>query len=236
MMGKSRSAALICAYLMHQEPTRTPKFALRLLKKYRPMAEPNEGFMEQLDLYYQMGSPDRVDNQPIYQRWLFERIVKESVEVGQAPTDIRFEDEAIPNPEPSDTRFTCRKCRRVLASSAYLVPHEPKEVSSSTKARLQAEQPIEALDRNSLETKPIISEKCAHLFLDPLSWMKDELEQGKLEGRLECPKCKSNVGKYAWQGLRCTCNAWIVPGISLSRSRVDELKNLSGTRAPSGKI
>lgn len=237
MMGKSRSATLICAYLMHLEPTRTPEIALELLRRYRPMAEPNEGFMEQLDLYYRMGAPDQVENQPIYQRWLFDRIVKESVEAGQAPVDIRFEDEEEPNPESSDTRFTCRKCRRVLASSAYLVSHQQKEVSSTVKALTKFEQPIEALDRTSLETKPISSKRCGHLFLDPLSWMKDELEQGKLEGRLECPKCKSNVGKYAWQGLRCTCNAWIVPGISLSRSRVDELKDLSTTRtAPSVKI
>jgi hypothetical protein len=52
--------------------------------------------------------------------------------------------------------------------------------------------------------------------------MKPELDQGKVEGRLECPKCNSNVGKYAWQGMQCSCGQWIVPGLSIARSRVDE--------------
>lgn len=55
--------------------------------------------------------------------------------------------------------------------------------------------------------------------------MRPELEQGKLEGRLECPKCKTNVGKYAWQGMQCSCGDWVVPGISLTKGRIDEVKS-----------
>ena len=54
--------------------------------------------------------------------------------------------------------------------------------------------------------------------------MRPELEQGKIEGRLECPKCKTNVGKYAWQGMHCSCGDWVVPGISLTKTRIDEVK------------
>lgn len=57
--------------------------------------------------------------------------------------------------------------------------------------------------------------------------MRPELEQGKLDGRLECPKCNTNVGKYAWQGMQCSCSEWIVPGISLAKGRVDEMKSKS---------
>lgn len=59
--------------------------------------------------------------------------------------------------------------------------------------------------------------------------MRPELELGKLDGRLECPKCKTNVGKYAWQGMQCSCGDWVVPGISLSKGRIDEsrVKTLS---------
>lgn len=53
--------------------------------------------------------------------------------------------------------------------------------------------------------------------------MRPELEQGKLDGRLECPKCKTNVGKYAWQGMRCSCGAWVVPAITLAKGKVDEV-------------
>ena len=71
--------------------------------------------------------------------------------------------------------------------------------------------------------------------------MRHELEEGKLEGRLECPKCKTNVGKYAWQGMQCSCGDWVVPGISLAKGRVDEVKSLKangsgdlGIRRPPG--
>lgn len=87
---------------------------------------------------------------------------------------------------------------RTLATSQYLIPH----------------QPASGADPSS----------CAHYFLDALSWMRPELEQAKLEGRLECPKCKNNVGKYAWQGMQCSCGEWIVPGISLAKGRIDESK------------
>lgn len=56
--------------------------------------------------------------------------------------------------------------------------------------------------------------------------MRPELEQGKLDGRLECPKCSTNVGKYAWQGMRCSCGEWVVPGISLAKGRLDESKTV----------
>ena len=64
--------------------------------------------------------------------------------------------------------------------------------------------------------------------------MRPELEQGKIDGRLECPKCKTNVGKYAWQGMNCSCGDWVVPGISLNKSRVDAAKSptLGGSADP----
>lgn len=99
--------------------------------------------------------------------------------------------------------------RRTLATSAYLIPHS---------------QPP--------HNKPFPdSLTCAHHFLDPLSWMRPELEQGKLDGRLECPKCKTNVGKYAWQGMRCSCGAWVVPAITLAKGKVDEVRVRSGAGA-----
>lgn len=54
--------------------------------------------------------------------------------------------------------------------------------------------------------------------------MRPELEQGKLDGRLECPKCRTNVGKYAWQGMQCSCGDWVLPAISIAKGRVDEGK------------
>lgn len=48
-------------------------------------------------------------------------------------------------------------------------------------------------------------------------------EEAPLSGRLICPnpKCEANVGKFAWQGLRCSCGKWVVPAIGVARARVD---------------
>lgn len=103
--------------------------------------------------------------------------------------------------------------RRPLATSQYLVGHTTGDGSASSQ-----QQP----------SPPAASAGCAHYFVDPLSWMRAELEQGKLDGRLECPKCRANVGKYAWQGMRCSCGVWVVPGISLAKGRIDEVKAMAG--------
>ncbi|KAI9874460.1 MAG: tyrosine protein phosphatase yvh1 [Pleopsidium flavum] len=207
-MGKSRSTTCIIAYLMHKDPNLTPSEALSRLREARPLCEPNDGFMQQLELYHQMKCPDNVDVEPAYQRWLYKREVEMSVACGQAPDRIKFQDESARNEdEKAEMELRCRKCRQKLATSSHLIPHTPK--------------PPNHLTNPPSSTPP----QCAHIFIDPLSWMRPELNQGHLSGRLSCPKCATNVGKYAWQGMRCSCGEWVVPGISLARGKVDEIRS-----------
>lgn len=62
--------------------------------------------------------------------------------------------------------------------------------------------------------------------------MRETLAEGQLEGRLSCPnsKCGINVGKFAWQGLRCSCGGWVTPGFGVLRGKVDEV-----TEKPKGE-
>ena len=55
--------------------------------------------------------------------------------------------------------------------------------------------------------------------------MRPELEKEQLDGRLECPKpkCGAQIGRYAWQGMRCSCGIWVCPAFSLQKGRVDEM-------------
>jgi len=93
----------------------TPLAALERIRESRPIVEPNDGFMHQLDMYYRMGMPDDVDASPIYQRWMYYRQVQLSTDCGQAPdTDnIRFEDEHTDesSADAVDAEYKCRKCR-----------------------------------------------------------------------------------------------------------------------------
>ncbi len=215
--GRSRSATLLIAYLLSKDDALTLDDALARIRQGRPSAEPNPGFMSQLALYHTMGCPTDPALHPIYQRWLYQRNLEASLATGLAPSTIHFSDEGPPGSSPptksaraeahadepqTSSTLRCRRCRTSLATSMYLVSHAPAHPAGSTVS------------------------PCAHFFLEPMSWMRSELEQGKLEGRLECPKgtCGANVGKYAWQGMRCSCGVWVVPGISISKGRVDEIR------------
>lgn len=88
--------------------------ALSQLRQARPIVEPNEGFMKQLELYHQMQTPDNVEDTPAYQRWVYQREIELSRAVGQAPEaeKIRFEDEHATHQNAS-FELRCRKCRSV---------------------------------------------------------------------------------------------------------------------------
>jgi len=206
-MGKSRSTTLLAAYLLSTHPSLTPHSALQFIRQTRPLAEPNLGFKAQLQLYHSTACTTTLDANPAYNRWLYQRTLRASNTAGTAPeiNHLRFSDEnpTIP-PDEKETssntnqnptlHYRCRRCRTPLATSAYLVPHAA-------------------------------ASPCSHLHITPLSWMRPELELGKLEGRLECPnaKCGQSVGRYAWQGMKCSCGEWVVPGMTLGRGRVDEV-------------
>ena len=224
-MGRSRSTTVLIAYLLSVDASLNPSDALSRIRTSRPFAEPNSGFMSQLEVYYKMHCPDDLDSQPIYQRWLYQRSIEASNACGQAPDadNIHFSDldlekqrsNAVSPAEEKQSIYRCRRCRTPLATTAYLIPHEPRPSHEK--------EPKHSTSDPTLLS--VSAANCAHLFLDPLSWMRPELEKGLLGGRLECPnlKCAQNVGKYAWQGMKCTCGEWIVPGICIARARVDEI-------------
>ncbi|KAF5020647.1 hypothetical protein F66182_7324 [Fusarium sp. NRRL 66182] len=186
--------------------------ALTFIRRTRPMAEPNEGFMEQLALWWEMGCPDDVEAHPVYQRWAYRREIDENLAVGQAPTRLRFEDEEVQPRDDSGPSLRCKKCRRTLVTAPFIVDHRPSDKKSSTST-------------------------CQHFFVEPLSWMRSVLEKGELNGRLLCPnaKCGAGVGRYDWKGFRCSCGGWVTPAFSLQKARVDDVvKRSVGLAASQG--
>lgn len=228
-MGKSRSVAITMAYLLRQYPKQTVASALSLVRESRPIAEPNDGFMAQLELYKEMGCPRDIDAHPRYQRWLYQREVDLALAAGMAPDRLRFEDEQKQeegNKEGKELELRCRKCRRTLATTPYLIPHVP-----TTTRPDPATSPT-----SSLHPSPAHS-TCTHHFLHALSWMRPALEQGLLNGRLECPnqKCLGQLGRYAWQGMKCSCGVWVCPAFSLQKGRVDEITKKGEHQGTPGK-
>ncbi|EXJ63532.1 uncharacterized protein A1O5_11293 [Cladophialophora psammophila CBS 110553] len=128
------------------------------------------------------------------------------------PTEILNPDITLSSPSPApplpaNVEIKCRKCRRLLAKSDFVLPHKPPPHRDPS-AAITAGDP------------------CAHIFLHPLSWMRPVLSEGQLDGRLTCPTqwCGANIGKFAWQGLRCSCGGWVTPGFGLAKGKVDEVR------------
>ena len=68
-MGVSRSAAVVCAYLMKTKSL-SPEEALGMIRKSRPHCTPNEGFKTQLEVYHRMLKADsEVHSGQIYSEW-----------------------------------------------------------------------------------------------------------------------------------------------------------------------
>ncbi|CCF40936.1 nitrogen starvation-induced protein phosphatase, partial [Colletotrichum higginsianum] len=103
----------------------------------------------------------------------------------------------VPLQTKGGVEIRCKKCRKTLATPRFVLEHEQ---DAQGRARGQA---------------------CGHVFVEPLGWMREELEKGALEGRLCCPnsKCGAAVGRYSWRGFRCSCGGWVTPGFSLQKGR-----------------
>jgi len=121
---------------------------------------------------------------------------------------------------------------RNLVTTPYLVTHLSTPPKTQTSL---ITEPISSLTE-SLPPTPLHN-ACTHHFLHPLSWMRPTLEQGLLDGRLECPntKCKAQIGRYAWQGMKCSCGVWVCPAFSLQKGRVDEILKRGESRQGQGK-
>jgi len=72
-MGKSRSATIVCAWLMRTYGI-SPLKALVQLCEGRPVCSPNPGFMEQLEIYsHMLKAESSAKSDSIYKKWLEER-------------------------------------------------------------------------------------------------------------------------------------------------------------------
>lgn len=212
--GQSRSAAVLAAYLMQQESI-TVRTALDQIKRVRRV-QPNDNFMNQLRLYSDCDYKVSEDN-PLYRRWKFEAMnqaLSSMTAQDQQSNQVRISGPVYQETDSSSkyTQIRCKKCRFVLASENHIIKHEPK-LTPTTQPESQQSSLLPA--------------SCAHFFLEPIRWMKTELDRGQLDGRFSCPngKCGAKIGSYAWQGMTCSCRRWVLPALCIQRSKVDELKS-----------
>ncbi|KAJ6818694.1 dual specificity protein phosphatase 12 isoform X1 [Iris pallida] len=217
--GVSRSAAIITAYLMRTEQ-RSQEDALESLREVCEFVCPNDGFLEQLKLFEEMGF--KVDTgSPLYKRFRL-KVLGHAYKEGEKVDSSIFETDpgAAPASNSSEgatkgdkprTVYRCKRCRRVVAMPENAVSHTPGE----------GETCFEWQKRKSGNPYNKFSQvECTSMFVEPLRWMTS-VEEGALEGKLTCVKCDARLGYFNWAGVQCSCGSWITPAFQIHKNKVD---------------
>ncbi|KAK1629063.1 hypothetical protein QYE76_003378 [Lolium multiflorum] len=216
--GVSRSATIITAYLMKTEQ-KSLEEALESLKEINESVCPNDGFLDQLKLFEEMGF--KVDtSSPIYRRFRL-KLLGQSYKIGEKIGNHVFEDDPgvarqtnpsqeLSNKEIHKTAYRCKKCRRIVAAEDNVISHTPGEGNSS----------FEWHDKRKGGHTYNKEQDCSSLYVEPLKWMTP-VEDGALEGKLSCIHCGARLGYFNWSGIQCNCGSWITPAFQISKSKVD---------------
>jgi len=218
--GVSRSAAVVTAYLMHKEHLSAAD-ALSSLRKASPGVCPNYGFMEQLAIFENMGN--KVDrDSPFYKKFkvgvLGDSFAKgemmESSSYASDPGSSSNRPLPFPNVLESKTEhstlYRCKKCRRVVARDENVMGHDVGGGEAAFKWQKRGGK------RGMTDERPV----CTSIFVEPMQWMTT-VEEGVVEGKLQCVKCEARLGNFNWSGMQCSCGAWVTPAFQLHKSRMD---------------
>ncbi|CAL5351751.1 unnamed protein product [Camellia sinensis] len=182
--GVSRSAAIITAYLMRTEQL-SQEDALESLQKSCEFVCPNDGFLEQLKMFEEMGF--KVDHAcPIYKRFRLKMLrpmmIGDSYNCGERIDTSKFgADPGLPTEEASsdvgtsgnsirvsNAAYRCKKCRRVVALQENIVDHVPGEGETSFGwHKRKGGNPFNKCDEI----------ECSSIFVEPLRWMTTGLKK-----------------------------------------------------------
>lgn len=267
--GISRSVTCVCAYLMKAHKW-TPAKAIDYVRSRREVANPNDGFRAQLEVYYNCGFAISLQAKP-YREWKLEQLATSGstisknhiyTQVNPPPLTVTWKHvipalikkAALSEVKPSDVHQVAIDTRiysitePVITAISSRLPIKLELLTDLGRIAIAPSQLGEVLTQivtrlvsyrckgcattlassSSLVRHPPADEgTCQHHFLEPVEWMRPELELGELEGKLACPKCRKKVGSYLWQGSRCSCGKWVIPSFKLSKAKVDEMASTS---------
>ncbi|KAG1730817.1 uncharacterized protein EDB91DRAFT_1059141 [Suillus paluster] len=128
--GISRSATIVAAYLMYSLQL-DPASAVDMIRKVRPIVEPNEGFMEQLMVFYR-ASYKFTRQDKATRMFYLERTMEDILNGdGTMPETAMFaKHPRTPSDSASNTpmiapsrRIRCKMCRQELATREHMLDH-----------------------------------------------------------------------------------------------------------------
>lgn len=219
--GQSRSVTVVLAYLMYKYKL-SIKQAMHAVKRKVPGAQPNVGFVEQLNVFKEMGCT--VDkSSKAYRNFLIAYSLKLDPSGGLLRHQGVWQNTgkiAAGSQDGGEFNLRCKRCRTILATDTDIEMHEAPDAESRQSQFIKT-----APNSRRIVSAVEASKTCSHYFVDePMSWMGAELEKQDIEGKLCCPKCEAKVGGYSWKGSRCSCGKWMIPALHLQTAKVDSMK------------
>lgn len=233
--GVSRSAALVCAYMMQYGVTgeqsqrpQTTLDTLEVLRKVYPEACPNDGFLQQLDVWREMGFRHDMSN-GVYRSLRARQTAHQVQDLAQNfdMASLRLpgggenhdggeEDAAnvdVGGAASTSVSYRCRSCRQTLATSQNVMVDVSLGGEGFTWRKLKKNM---AQSANSSAGSSI--------FVEPMSWMTGINDEA--QGKLYCPNtsCRARLGSFNWSGMQNESSQWITPAFQLHLSRLDAIE------------
>lgn len=219
--GVSRSATVVIAYIMKTNQLSLDE-AVKFVQERRPCVSPNDGFMEQLQLFEKMGCRVDCSNEE-FRRYTLSSLAfgfgSGLQQVSDMPSNLYISEETSAN-TAKETVYRCRKCRRPLFRGSALMEH--RKGAGEAAFDWRGKGPAGRRDQTDAGDNVGQDECFESLFIEPIEWMKGHIEEPA--GKLACPKCQSKLGSFVWYGEQCPCGAWVAPAFHIQRSKVDEIK------------
>lgn len=210
--GCSRSVSVVAAWLMRTEGL-TYDQALSAIREVRPMAEPNEGFDQQLRLFEAMGCKTQFSDRR-YRHHLLMHNTEEWFRIRRGLDEdsdaLGFSRCSVEDDVASDPPIKCRKCNAILAKASQVITHAPPSHAKYA-----------GNNKKWKKDGRVASGTCSSLFVEPIKWMQPAIDAGTNEGKLFCYNCNAKIGSFSWSGSQCSCSAWITPAFQIHSSKVD---------------
>jgi dual specificity phosphatase 12 len=217
LLGVSRSATLVLAYLMSKErKSVTDIYEFVKLKRF---IRPNNGFIKQLELFEAMGYI--IDKESLVYKCFMLDTLAQNIKRGANINDIlNNESSSYSSIDLQQPHYKCKKCRYYLFNATNRIKHLKSYEKYDTNDWYSKLDYFKKLNsgnnlNNSVCTKEI--------FIEPVSWLVDKISD--IEGKINCPKCDSKIGSFNWYGQKCSCHTWVVPAFHIYEQKVDYCNN-----------
>ena len=74
---------------------------------------------------------------------------------------------------------------------------------------------------------------CSSWFIEMADWMAIPPDDSVQQGKIQCPRCSENVGKFFHFGAQCSCGCFVAPAYQLHKDKVDEMVKIDITKTAS---